>query len=248
VPFNFLGLSEPSQGSDGATAAGGAIANVARNIGSDVDLARNKVFELVRSEILSCSLMPGVELRESELAKRFGVSKSPVRDAMQKLEFEGLVEIEPRRGHRVRQISVRDAEDLLELRVVLETATVRKIASESTDEQLASLDQFRTADMSSIKAFASYNQQFHHALSILSDNRRMAEEMRRVMEFYDRLCVISLSTLHEKGFEEPLADHNAIIDALQARNGTLAARVLRKHITRSRGQIMRGLESRPIVA
>ena len=63
-----------------------------------VSLVRNRVFELVRGEILSCQLRPGEELRENELAKRYGVSKSPVRDAMQKLEFEGLVEIEPRRA------------------------------------------------------------------------------------------------------------------------------------------------------
>ncbi|TKT69212.1 GntR family transcriptional regulator [Aquamicrobium sp. LC103] len=212
-------------------------------------LARNKVFEMVRREILTCELMPGVELREGELAQRYGVSKSPVRDAMQKLEFEGLVEIEPRRGHRVRPISVRDAEDLLELRVILEGAVVRKISNEASDEELAGLDRFRTADMSSIEAFAEYNRDFHHALSMLSNNQRLAEETKRVMEFYDRLCVISLSTLRQEGgFEGPLADHNAIIDAIQARNGALAARLSHKHVTKSRGQIMRGLESRPIVA
>jgi DNA-binding GntR family transcriptional regulator len=61
--------------------------------GKVVSLVRNKIFDMVRGEILSCTLMPGEELREGELAKRYGVSKSPVRDAMQKLEFEGLVEI-----------------------------------------------------------------------------------------------------------------------------------------------------------
>ena len=64
--------------------------------GKAVSLVRNKVFDLVRGEILSCTLMPGEELREGDLAKRYGVSKSPVRDAMQKLEHEGLIEIEPR--------------------------------------------------------------------------------------------------------------------------------------------------------
>ena len=213
-----------------------------------MSLERNRIFELVRGEILSCSLMPGVELRESELAKRFGVSKSPVRDAMQKLEFEGLVEISPRRGHRVRPISVKDAEDILELRAILEVAVARKIVQTASDEELSGLDGFRQADMSSIQVFARYNRKFHHALSVLSKNIRLAEEMRRVMEFYDGLCGLSLSPLRKSGgFEDPLADHNAIIDALQARNAGQAARIVRKHVMKSRGQIMRGLENRPIV-
>jgi len=215
---------------------------------SDMSLARNTVFENLRSEILSCTLMPGEELREGDVAKRYGVSKSPVRDAMQKLEFEGLIEIEPRRGHRVKPIAVSDAEDILELRVILETGVVRKIIDTATDAEIASLDQYRTADMSSISAFADYNRRFHHALSALSRNNRLAEETRRVMEFYDRLCVVSLRTLRGAGgFEEPLADHVAIIDAIQDRNRTQAARVVARHVQKSRAQIMKGLGRRPIV-
>ena len=214
-----------------------------------MSLARNKVFEMVRNEILSCSLMPGVELREADLAKRYGVSKSPVRDAMQKLEFEGLVEIEPRRGHRVRPISIKDAEDILELRTILEMGVVRKIAGSTDEVSLKKLDQLRLADILSIKAFAAYNKNFHYRLSVLSGNRRLAEETWRVMEFYNRLCIVSLSTLARSGgFDGPLADHNAIIDAIQTRNGNLAARLVQRHVTKSREQILRGLENRPIVA
>jgi DNA-binding GntR family transcriptional regulator len=213
-----------------------------------VSLVRNKVFKLVRSEILSCRLMPGEEIREGELARRYGVSKSPVRDAMQKLEFEGLVEIEPRRGHRVKPISVADAEDILDLRIILETGVVKRIAEHATGDQLASLDRYRTADTSSIPAFAAYNQRFHHELSIMSGNQRLAEEMRRVMEFYDRLCVVSLSNHRsEDRFSDPLKDHTEIIDALQARNGQKAARVVARHVGKSRASIMRGLGRRPIV-
>jgi DNA-binding GntR family transcriptional regulator len=217
-------------------------------MGENVSLVRNKVFDLVRGEILSCALMPGEELREGELAKRYGVSKSPVRDAMQKLEHEGLIEIEPRRGHRVKPVSVSDAEDILDLRVILESGVVRRIAERASDRDLAALDRFRTADMTSIPAFAEYNRTFHHSLSVLSGNRRLAEETRRVMEFYDRLCVVSLSTLRrEDGFVGPLSDHNAIIDALQARNAASAARLVARHVSKSRGSIMRGLGRRPIV-
>ena len=213
-----------------------------------VSLVRNRVFELVRGEILTCQLRPGEELRENELAKRYGVSKSPVRDAMQKLEFEGLVEIEPRRGHRVKPISVGDADDILELRAILETGVVRLLVEKATDVQLAGLNVFRTTDLTSISAFAAYNRSFHHALADMTGNRRLAEETRRLMEIYDRLCLVSLSTLRrEDALADPLADHNEIIDALQARNGAAAARMVTRHVGKSRGSIMRGLGQRPIV-
>ncbi len=210
-------------------------------------LVRNKVFDMVRSEILTCALQPGEELREQELARRFGVSKSPIRDALQKLEFEGLVEIEPRRGHRVKPISVADAEDILDLRVLLESGVVRRIAERATDGDLSALERFREADTRDIGAFTAYNRAFHTRLAQLSGNRRLSDEMRRVMEFYDRLCVVSLHNQKSKDCSGPLADHLAIIDALQARDGARAARLIARHVGRSRDALMRGLGRRPIV-
>lgn len=212
-------------------------------------LERDRIFQLVRLDILNCELKPGEELREADLAKRYGVSKTPVRDAMQKLEFEGLVDIEPRRGHRVRPISIRDAEDILELRAILESAVVTKIARTAEIDDLSKLDLLRQGDVGSVQAFAEYNRRFHTSLSKMSGNRRLAEETLRVMEFYDRLAIVSLTLYsREGGFDGPLADHNQIIDALQARNDRLAGRLVREHVERSRGQIMRGLIHQPVIA
>ena len=75
-------------------------------------------------------------------------------------------------------------------------------------------------------------------LAQMSGNRRLAEETVRVMEFYDRLAIVSLTLLsREGGFDTPLADHNAIIDALQARNGRLAARLVRDHVIPTVGEL-----------
>lgn len=214
-----------------------------------MNLVRNRVYELVRREILSCAIVPGAELREADLAERFGVSKSPIRDAMQKLELEGLVEIEPRRGHRVRQVSVSDAVDMLELRLILEVASVRKVALVATEAELQALDMFRDADTTSSPVFTEYNRRFHHHLAMLSRNQRLAEETGRVMDLYERLCMVSLSAVYSNDRNDgPLREHNDIIDALQARNGNAAARMLKRHIGRSQAHILRALESRPIVA
>ena len=211
-------------------------------------MERERIFSLIRENILACELMPGAELREAELARRYGVSKTPVRDAMQRLEYEGLIEIEPRRGHRVRPISMRDAEDLIEVRSILESAAVTKAAKVACDAELQSLDTFRRPNAGGVDAFAEYNRKFHIALAELSRNRRLAEEITRMMEFYDRLALVSLASLSKSvGLEMPLADHCAIIDSLQARNGRLAARQMRQHVARSRSAIMKGLGRLPVV-
>lgn len=212
-------------------------------------LIRHRIFDELREDILSCGLRPGAEVSESELARKYGVSKSPIRDALQKLEFEGLVEIAPRQGHRVVPISISDARDILELRETLEAAAVRKIASQASEPDLTSLDRFREADWNNPKAFAKYNHDFHTRLGELSGNARQSDLMRSLMENYERMCIVSLRSRsqEEKAMAAAFSEHVAIIDALQARDGRTAARLSTWHIRKSHAQIMRGLENPAVV-
>lgn len=212
-----------------------------------VNLARNRVFQEMRRDILSCRLAPGMELREQDLAQRFGTSKSPVRDAMQKLEREGLVEIAPRQGHRVAPVSMADASDLIDLRQVLEAAAIRLAAERASTAELDALDRFRSGDTSSMRGFADYNRAFHSELARLSGNARIASELARLMEGYERMCVLSLSNpAGADWWVRPLADHCEIIDALQARDATQAQLWSRRHAARSEAAILRGLRRRSV--
>ena len=213
-------------------------------------LIRQKIFQELRKDILSCTLLPGEEVREIELANRFGVSKSPIRDALQRLEFEGLIEIVPRQGHRIAPISVADAEDMLNLREILEAGAIRNITSQADDATLAQLDDFRDQDTTNVPDFAEYNRLFHMHLCAISGNKRLADTMRSLMENYDRLCVVSLTSARTEsgGMDDALVDHNAIIDALQDRNTSAAVRASGRHIRKSHGQVMRGLRKRQVVA
>jgi DNA-binding GntR family transcriptional regulator len=213
------------------------------------DLIRHRIFDELREDILSCVLQPGSELRESELALRYGVSKSPIRDALQKLEFEGLVQIAPRQGHRVVPISIMDAHDILELRETLEQAAVKKIAAVASNDDLDSLNKFRIADIGTMKAFAAYNRSFHAEICQMAGNARQSAVMCSLMDNYERLCIVSLSSRHKESaaMSAALKEHNEIIEALQARDGRRAARLSAKHIRKSQSQVMRGLNSRPVV-
>jgi DNA-binding GntR family transcriptional regulator len=213
-------------------------------------LMRHHIFDTLRSDIMSCDLQPGEEVRESALAQKYGVSKSPIRDALQKLEFEGLVEIAPRQGHRVAQISISDANDILELREVLESAAMLKIAAEASAADLVDLDRFRKADVTNLRNYARYNHDFHVRLGVLAGNARQSAVMRMLMDNYERLCIVSLSSRRKEAeaMASALADHNRIIDALQARDGRTAARLSVRHIRKSHTQVMRGLKQQQIVA
>lgn len=212
-------------------------------------LIRHQVLDLIRKDILSCGFQPGEELREGELADRYSVSKSPVREALHRLSAEGLIETEPRRGHRVARISIADARDILDMRETLEAAAAKKTAREASAADLAALDVYRAADVGCARTFAAYNRRFHVGLAVVSGNRRLADAMERLLDAYARICLVSLGRLQDEDgdLSQALRDHCGIIDALQARDGRGAARVSARHIQRSRTQIMRGLERRPII-
>lgn len=210
-------------------------------------LIREGVYAKLRSEILSCALAPGAELRESDLAGRFGVSTSPIRDALLRLEADGLVAVFPRKGYRVASISLTDAKELFELRAVIEQAGAIEGARRADAAALAALDRYRDFDESAGDAeFVVYNRDFHCAVVALSGNRRMTAMDRDLTEQFDRLVRLSLMVV---GRSRPrlVQEHRAIIDALQARDGRRAARLMSAHVQRAEKRVLDGL-SRSVVA
>lgn len=190
-------------------------------------LLRVDIYRKLRDEILACELKPGADLHEQALAARFAVSKSPVRDALLRLERESLVTIAPRQGYRVSPISLSDAREMFRLRVVLETACVAEAARAASDEELEALDRFRAPRG---KGFIEYNQDFHCALARLSGNRRMTLAACELIEQMHRLVKMSLETLRGHAPAALLKEHASVIDAVQAREGRKAAALLRSHI------------------
>ena len=144
----------------------------------DGRLLRERVYEELRHGILTCELMPGAEIREAELAARFEVSKSPVRDALISLEREGLVITIPRQGYRVAPVSISDMLDMFHLRAALERASMERIIRHASDEQLQALDVFKTFHESQWPdGFVGYNKAFHRRLAELSGNPRMRDQL-----------------------------------------------------------------------
>ena len=211
-------------------------------------LIRDGVYEHIRADILSCVLLPGARIFENDLAKRYDVSKSPVRDALLRLQEQGLIEVLPRKGYLIRPISKSDAYDLYEMRLLLEKSSLRRACNEASDEDLASLDQFRAVDNGDLVHWVMYNRNFHRRITELSGNSRMARITAEVIDQFDRLTFVGVSSApSETTSEKSVAEHVEIIDALQARDRSKVTKLITKHITKSQKRLFSVLGHQLIV-
>jgi DNA-binding GntR family transcriptional regulator len=212
-------------------------------------IKREEIYRKLREEVLSCVIMPGQSLHENHLADRFGVSKSPIRDALMRLEADGLVTVQSRKGYRVAPVSVSDAGDMYELRAKIEEAVMEIVAQSATDEELASLDRFRNPDAWKDKGgFIAYNREFHRTVAGFCRNKRLKAVALDLIEQFDRFTFISLAVIGPEHFDRPLSDHVAIINQLQAREPRKAARLVGQHLERGRKRVVGALSQAAVVS
>jgi DNA-binding GntR family transcriptional regulator len=217
---------------------------------SGTRLLREAVYEQLRADIISCRLPPGTEIREAELAARFQVSKSPVRDALMRLERESLVITTPRQGYRVAPVSLSDVQDMFHLRAALERACMERIVRQASDEQLATLEPFRKFDAEEwTGGFIEYNRTFHRKLAELAANIRMRDHLSDLIDQMERVVLMSVNKVKQgSGNTQSLVDeHCRIIDALQERQARRAERLAEQHIA-SAGKRVSEAISRSVIA
>jgi DNA-binding GntR family transcriptional regulator len=209
---------------------------------------REEIYRQLREEVLSCTIMPGQSLHENELASRFGVSKSPIRDALMRLEADGLVIVQSRKGYRVAPVSVSDASDMYEFRARIEEAVMEIVAESASDDELASLNRFRDPDAWANKGgFIAYNRDFHRSVANLCRNKRLRAVALDLIDQFNRFTFVSLAVIGPEHYDRPLADHIAIIDQLQAREARKAARLAGQHLERGRRRVVGALSQAAVI-
>jgi DNA-binding GntR family transcriptional regulator len=199
---------------------------------------REKTYDYLKTNILSGHFVPGERLAEEHLAEELGVSRTPVREALHKLEQEGLIEPLESRGFRVPQDSPEEIEDLFDIRTVLEGYTLKIICERITDEQMAMLEKIiEKADdalrRKRIDEVFQWNTQFHDTLhSLVADKRRfhsLIVNMRKYVLRYRK------DTLRNLGAAKRAGDgHQQILLALKLKEPELCERVMRTHIRQSK--------------
>ena len=164
----------------------GAVARIVQDRAPLVRNASAAATELIREAIVDGRLPPGQRLKEEELARELGISRTPVREALLILQTEGLVDAEPNRGAVVRSHDAGDLEDLYQLRALLEGYATRRAAVNITESALESLaascDRFDELMDSDVQDLVKENLFFHNVILEASRSRRVAELVRKVIE------------------------------------------------------------------
>lgn len=208
-------------------------------------LMRASVYAAMKSDIISCRLPPGADLREPDIATRYQVSRSPVRDAMLRLEAEGLVQIVPRQCYRVAPISLRDALDLFQMRRLLEPEAARDAAQNADTTALITLQ--RAAEHLPGADFVDSNNRFHRAIASAASNRRLAAMCVDCVQQSERLVRVSLGQIEGRQPDHLVEEHLAIAGAITNRDGRTATRLLRAHIDDAQARVLAALRRQPIV-
>ena len=203
---------------------------------------RDVVFNTLRQAILKGELKPGERLMEIQLANKLGVSRTPVREAIRKLELEGLVLMIPRKGA---EITRQDMEDVLEVRTALEELAVKDACDHITDAQLSELkkasNEFKKAllEGKDLVTCADADMHFHDVILSATNNRRLIQMLNNLSEQMYRYRMEYLKD--ERTHKTLIEEHDAIRRALKKHDKVKAGAAIRVHIDNQKRSILDSL-------
>jgi DNA-binding GntR family transcriptional regulator len=188
------------------------------------------VAERLRGQIFARELEPGTWIDELKLSTEYGISRTPLREALKVLAAEGLVAMKPRRGAYVAEMSRDDVAQIYHLLALLEADAAGEAARGASDEQLARLQQLHDRLEKQVRqrdAFFATNEQFHMALLDIAGNRwrtQIVADLRKVMKLNRHHSLLKQGRLSDS-----LAEHRALMSAITAREGARAVKLMREH-------------------
>lgn len=193
-----------------------------------------RIAEQLRERILSGELAGGVPLRQERIAEEFGVSRIPVREALSRLEAEGLVTREHHRGCVVSEVSLADLEESLEIRSALEVRALRLAVPRMTQSDFDAAEHVleRYAAATAPAQYTERNLEFHLTLYRAAGMPRLTRMIEDLIRGTARYVRVYVSTV--RGLEGPLREHQEILQACRDRNVTQAAALLEAHIEKTR--------------
>lgn len=201
-------------------------------------------YQAIREAIRSNVFPPGYQATEVEIARQLGMSRTPVHEAMARLQEDGLVRILPKKGIIIRSLSPTDIDEIYEVTIALEGAAAARIASFAPDQRKDVAKQLREATLAmeealkseDLKAWAQADEQFHETLVVSSGNRRLVRMAGTVADQLHRarIFTLNLRPLPSASSQE----HLAIIAAIEAGDEEMASSAARYHRQHARDQLL----------
>jgi DNA-binding GntR family transcriptional regulator len=194
---------------------------------------KDTAYERIKEDIFSQHFVPLDTLVEADLAERYGMSKTPVREALVALAVDGLVEITGRRRVRVARYTTKDVREIYDLREVVEPAALRwaapRITPEVLEELRSTLDAARVAaERNEVRELSQLNREFHRLLIQECDNKRIIHLLNNLRDQLRMIALVSWSSGMSFDFEH--REHDAIFRALEQGQTERAVEELRSHI------------------
>lgn len=207
---------------------------------------REIVFETLRDAIINQTLEPGERLMEIQLAEEMGVSRTPVREAIRKLELEGLVVMVPRKGAYVAGISVKDIHEVFEVRASLEGLAASLAAQRMTNEELDEMERSLFIEAGEIegnnlRSIVEIDTTFHDLLYKAARNEKLLQMVNNLQEQLQRFRSASLARPGRS--KTALDEHRKILEALALRDAKLAQKLAIEHIENAETAMMESIES-----
>ena len=205
---------------------------------------RDRIHDRLRSAILSGELSPGTPVIEAELASRLGASRTPVREALRRLEAEGLLEPRGQRGSIVRELKVDEVECIFEIREALESLAARRAARSIREADLEKLAQQVEAMRASIDdpdRMERHDTAFHDLIFASANGERLKRMLTDLREELITYRYLSLADPDRR--RATIAEHEAILAALRAHDEHAAAQRIGTHIANARAAVLRLAET-----
>jgi len=187
----------------------------------------------IRDYILKGRIKQGERLTEPRLSKLLGISRTPIREALRILEMEGFVEIFPRRGAVVTDVTDKDVDEIFILKVKLESLAARLAAEHLTDEDIAELEELnermkKFADAKNVSILIQLNSEFHNLIISKCENNRLAKFLEALLRQFKRATAYSFT---EAGrIQRVIEEHREIIESFKKRDSEMAEELMAKHI------------------
>lgn len=206
---------------------------------------RELVLEAIRQAIIDGTLKPRERLMEIQLAEELGVSRTPIREALRKLEMEGFIVMVPRKGAYVADLSFKDIADVFEIRSALEGLAASLAAERITSEELEEMERCLVEKAEAIlennmDKLVLVDTKFHETIYKASRNERLTNIINNLREQIQRYRATTLA--YPGRMQESLDEHRAIVEALQARDVHLARQLAGEHIENAENSMIESIK------
>jgi len=210
--------------------------------GEEATSLAQQLYSALKRDIVTCALKPGLSFTENWACRKYGASRTSVRDACAKLAKEDLLHWVPKKGYSVSEITIRDLNELFQLRGILEAAAAELACNAADEERLTRAEElarhsYEKSDRAKFLGFLEANHEFHLLVAQMSGNTRLLEQLDQVLVHFARFSYLTMAA--DSYGPDVVREHTEIVAAIRSHDVVAARRLTIEHMVRSKERAVR---------